>query len=57
MPAAQPVQFPGTPPGGLNAAAAHPGQDGDRQSALPAGQQPARGALATGRGAATPDAG
>jgi hypothetical protein len=47
---------PGTPPGGLNAAAAHPGQDGGRRSALPAGQHPARGALATGHGAATPHA-
>ena len=52
MPAAQPARSPGTPPGDddLDAAAAHPGQDGGRQPARPAGQQPARAALATGHG-------
>ena len=51
-PAAQSAKSPGTPPcdDDLDAAAAHPGQDGGRQPALPAGQQPARGALATGHG-------
>jgi len=50
MPAAQPARSAGTPPGDddLDAAAAHPGQGGSRQPALPAGQQPSRGALATG---------
>ncbi len=45
MPAAQPDRSPGTPPGDddLDAAAAHPA-GGGRQPALPAGQQPARGA-------------
>ena len=52
MPAAQPARSAGTPPGDddLDAAAAHPGQGGGRQPALPAGQQPARGTLATGHG-------
>jgi hypothetical protein len=50
MPAAQSAKSAGTPPGDddLDAAAAHPGQGGSRQPALPAGQQPSRGALATG---------
>jgi hypothetical protein len=50
MPAAQPAKSPGTPPGDddHDAPAAHPGQGGSRQPALPAGQQPSRGALATG---------
>jgi hypothetical protein len=44
------ARSPGTPPGDddFDAVAAHPGQGGGRQPALPAGQQPARGALATG---------
>jgi hypothetical protein len=52
MPAAQPARSAGTPPGDddLDAAAAHPGQGGGRGPALPAGQQPARGTLATGHG-------
>jgi hypothetical protein len=59
MPAAQSAKSPGTPPGDddLDAAAAHPGQGGGRQPALPAGQQPARGTLATGHGGATPRVG
>ena len=59
MPAAQPAKSAGTPPGDddLDAAAAHPGQGGGRQPALPAGQQPARGALATRARRATPHAG
>jgi hypothetical protein len=52
MPAAQPAKPPGTPPGDddLDAAAAHPGQGGGRQPALPAGHQPARGAWPLGTG-------
>ena len=44
----------GTAPGDddLDAATAHPGQGGGRQPALPAGQQPARGAPGTGGHAA-----
>ena len=52
IPAAQSAKSPGTPPGDddLDAAAARPARGGGRQPALPAGQQPARGALATGHG-------
>ena len=52
MPTAQPAKSAGTPPGDgdLDTTAAHPAQDGGRQPALPAGQQPARGALTSGRG-------
>ena len=50
MPAAQPTKSPGTPPGDDDLVRPPHTRGGGRQPALPAGQQPARGALATGTG-------
>jgi hypothetical protein len=50
MPVAQPAKSAGTPPGDDDLVRPPRTRGGGRQPALPAGQQPARGALATGTG-------
>jgi hypothetical protein len=54
MPAAQSAESPGTPPGDDDLVRPPRTRGGGRQPALPVGQQPARGALATGHGGPTP---
>ncbi len=52
--AAQSAESPGTPPGDDDLVRPPRTRGGGRQPALPVGQQPARGALATGHGGSTP---